>query len=456
MDLRFRAAVEQARKSHALYFSGLISENRITESLCQSGATFHGWIYSGAVTVWVFLSQCLSVDHSCRDAVARLLAWRVKNGMKPCSADTGAYCVAREQLPESTCRDLAVGVGHELHRQVPDSWLWKTRRVILGDGSTFTMADTEANQKEYPQQSGQKAGCGFPIMRALVLFSLATGSVIECAIGPYSGKLTGENSLLRTLHSALRKGDVLVLDRYFSGWCDIALMMKRGIDVVVRKHQLRKTDFRTGRRVGTDDHLVRWGKPPKPQWMDTETYNSLPDSLTLREIRIRVTQAGFRTKTLIVVTTLLDAKEYSHDDLASVFRQRWHAELNLRSLKIVMQMDHLRCKTPHRVRNEFHMHLLAYNLIRQVMAEAALKADVCPCEISFKGTLQTLNQFLPMLQAAVSFEHWYECLLDAITEHIVANRPDRIEPRCRKRRPKQFKNLREHRSAYKRRCCSTR
>jgi hypothetical protein len=123
MDLRFRAAVEQARKSHALYFSGLISESRITESLCQSGATFHGWIYSGAVTVWVFLSQCLSVDHSCRDAVARLLAWRVKNGMKPCSADTGAYCVAREQLPESTCRDLAVGVGHELHRQVPDSWL---------------------------------------------------------------------------------------------------------------------------------------------------------------------------------------------------------------------------------------------------------------------------------------------------------------------------------------------
>lgn len=164
---------------------------------------------------------------------------------------------------------------------------------------------------------------------------------------------------------------------------------------------------------------------------------------------MRVTQPGFRTQTLVVVTTLLDADEYTHDDLATVFRLRWHAELNLRSLKIVMQMDHLRCKEPHRVRNEFHMHLLAYNLIRQVMAEAALKAGVSPHEISFKGTMQALNQFLPMLRDAVSLDHWYECLLDAIATHPVADRPDRIEPRCRKRRPKKYKNLREHRSVYK-------
>jgi hypothetical protein len=286
-------------------------------------------------------------------------------------------------------------------------------------------------------------------MRALVLFSLAVGSVIEAAISPYSGKLTGENSLLRTLHSTLKEGDVLVLDRYFSGWFDIALLQQRGVDVVVRKHQLRATDFRKGQRLGKDDQLVVWSKPPKPKWMDSETYNSLPESLRLREIRVRVTQPGFRTRTIIVVTTLLDSDEYTHDDLATVFRLRWHAELNLRSLKIVMQMDHLRCKEPHRVRNEFYMHLLAYNLIRQVMAEAAVKSGVCPHQISFKGTMQTLNQFLPMLPDAVSLDHWYDSLLEAIATHTVADRPDRIEPRCRKRRPKKFKNLREHRSAYK-------
>lgn len=454
MDSRFRRAVEQARKSDDLYFAGLLSRERITAALRESRAWFQGWVYTGPVTVWVFLSQCLSADHSCREAVARLIAWRVKNGQSACSADTSAYCTARDQLPEKACRELALCVGRELHQQAPDKWLWKSRRVILGDGSTFTMADTESNQREYPQQNSQKAGCGFPIMRALVLFSLATGSVIEAAIGRYSGKETGENSLLRTLHSSLLEGDVLVLDRYFSGWFDIALLQQKGVDIVVRKHQLRVTDFRTGQRLGKDDQIVSWSKPSRPVWMNLETYQSLPDSLRLREIRVRVTQAGFRTRTLIVVTTLLEPAEYTHDDLATVYRQRWQAELNLRSLKIVMQMDHLRCKEPHRVRNEFYMHLLAYNLIRMVMAEAALKSDVSPHEISFKGTLQTISQFLPLLSETLSLDHWYDSLIDAIATHIVDDRPDRIEPRCRKRRPKKFKNLREHRSAYRKRLCS--
>jgi hypothetical protein len=352
----------------------------------------------------------------------------VKNGQSACSADTSAYCTARDQLPEKTCRDLAIGVGRELHQQAPESWLWKSRRVIHGDGSTFTMADTETNQKEYPQQSSQKPGCGFPIMRALVLFSLAVGSVIEAAISPYSGKLTGENSQLRTLHSTLNEDDVLVLDRYFSGWFDIALLQQRGVDVVVRKHQLRATDFRTGQRLGKDDQLIVWSKPSKPTWMDSETYDSLPDSLQLREIRVRVTQPGFRTRTLLIVTTLLDSDEYTHDDLATVYRQRWQAELNLRSLKIVMQMDHLRCKEPHRVRNEFYMHLLAYNLIRQVMAEAALKSGVCPHEISFKGTMQTLNEFLPMLPDAASLDHWYDCLLEATPHTLSPTAPTDSNP----------------------------
>lgn len=454
MDFRFRATVEQARKSGDLYFAGLLNKERIAAAIRQSGGWFQGWVYSGPITVWVFLSQCLSANHSCREAVARLIAWRVKTGMSACSADTSAYCSARDQLPEAACRDLALGVGRELHQQASGAWLWKARRVIIGDGSTFTMADSDANQNEYPQLSTQKPGCGFPIMRALVLFSLAVGSVIDIAISRYTGKQTGENSLLRTLHDTLQNGDVLVLDRYFSGWFDICMLKLRGVDVVVRKHQLRATDFRKGKRLGKDDHLVIWRKPARPEWMDSETYNSLPETIQLREIRVQVKRPGFRTKSFVVVTTLCDAKEYTHDDLATVYRRRWYAELNLRSLKIVMQMDHLRCREPHRVRNEIYMHLLAYNLIRKVMAEAAMKAGVSPNEISFQGAVQTLNQFLPTLADAVSLDHWYDSLLKAIATHIVGKRPDRIEPRCRKRRPKKFKNLREHRSKFQNRYMS--
>ena len=452
MVASFRAAVTAARRQGGLYFSALLSEERILAAFSCASGKFQGWIYTRAVTVWVFLSQCFSSDHSCREAVARLMAWRVSRGLKSCSADTSAYCTARDLLPEDVCRRLMRETGHETEAQAPIDWRWKGRRVLLGDGSTITMPDTPENQAEYPQQSTQARGCGFPIARILVLFSLAVGSVLEAAIGRYQGKQTGENSLLRTLHETFQPGDVLVLDRYFSGWFDIALLAERGVDVVVRKHQLRGTDFRTGRKLGRDDHIVTWPKPQRPKWMDVDTYKRLPEELALREIRVRVTQRGFRTKELLLVTTLLDAQHYTHEDLADLYRCRWQAELNLRSLKIVMEMDHLRCKTPHRIRNEFFMHLLAYNLIRHTLAAAALAAGVQPWQISFKGTLQTLNQFLPHLHSAASVEAWLQALLAAIATHTVGNRPGRCEPRLRKRRPKQYKHLRRHRADYKSKC----
>jgi hypothetical protein len=195
--------------------------------------------------------------------------------------------------------------------------------VILGDGSTFKMADTEANQREYPQQSSQKPGCGFSIVCALVLFSPAVGTGIEAPVSPYSGKQTGKNSLLRTFHES----DVLVLDRYFSASFEIALLQQRGVDVVVRKHQLRATDFRTGPCLWKDDQLLVWSKPSMPTWIHSEIYNGLLESLHLREIRLRVTRPGFRTQKLVIVTTLLDSDEYTHGDPPTVYRQRWQAEV---------------------------------------------------------------------------------------------------------------------------------
>jgi hypothetical protein len=313
------------------------------------------------------------------------------------------------------------------------------------------MPDTTENQAEYPQAKTQKPGCGLPIARVLVVFSLAVGVVLDATIGQYKGKLTGEGSLFRALHELLKSGDVVLADRGFSGWFDLALLRQRGVDVVVRQHQLRVTDFRTGQRLGPDDHRLRVRRPARPAWMSREQYADLPKHLELREVRVRVKQRGFRTKMLVVVTTFLDAEEFPADEIGELYRRRWQAELQLRSLKIVLQMDHLRCKNPHRVRNEFYMHLLAYNLVRHVMALAALEAAVPPWQISFQGALQTLSNFLPLLASCMPLDAGCAALIHSVAAHRVGLRPDRYEPRRIKRRPKSHKLLQHPRAYYKNR-----
>lgn len=451
MDTAFRRAVAEARRHGDLYFAALLPEDLINEALGKASSLWQGWIYTPAVTVWVFVSQCFSADHSCRDAVARHIAWRLAQGLDPCSAETGAYCTARDHLPEDACRQMVEDTGRQVDEEAPPGWRWMGHRVLDVDGSTLTMPDTPENQAEYPQQSSQKRGCGLPIARIVVVFSLAVGTVLHAAISKYQGKQTGENSLFRKLHDQLLQGDVVLADRYFSGWFDMALLKQRGVEIVIRKHQLRATDFRRGQRLGQDDHVVCWSKPARPEWMSKEQYDALPDSLTVREVRVHVEQKGFRTRELVVVTTLLDPERYLAAEIATLYRRRWQAELNLRSLKTVLQMDHLRCKTPHRVRNEFYMHLIAYNLIRRVMAVAAFRAEVEPWTVSFKGTMQTLNHLLPVLSTNVSTVDWCEAVLEAVATHVVGNRPDRFEPRVKKRRPKPYKLMTEPRENYKKR-----
>jgi Transposase DDE domain len=449
VSLSLRARVSEARRCRELYFASLLPVKLIDDLLGEARANWQGWIYSPAVVIWSFLAQVLSADHSCRETVARLIAHRVAHQQKPCSPETGAYCTARDQLPEDLCHGLVGATSKSVSAAAPPSWLWQNRRVRVVDGSTSTMADTEENRAEYPQVPGQKPGCGFPILRFVVVFCMATGVALELAMGKYEGKQTGENSLFRTISQVLEPRDVVLADRYFSGWFDIALLQRRGIDVVVRKHQLRRTDFRTGKRLGKDDHLVVWVKPKRPDWMDVATHQALPEELTLREVRVRVTIPGFRSREVLVITTLLDADVIPLQALADLFRQRWQAELHLRSLKSVMQMDHLRCKKPHRVRNELRMHLIAYNLIREVMAETARSEDVQPYQISFKGTMQTVNQFLPIIVSDISTVAWVTHLLQSIAAHIVGNRPDRVEPRVRKRRHDKYPPMTKPRHKYK-------
>ena len=390
----------------------------------------------------------LDPDHSCRQAVARLLAFLVGRGLPACSPDTSGYCKARGRLPEGVLARLTRDTGREALEQAPPAWLWKGHRVKVADGTTVSMPDTPDNQKEFPQAATQKAGLGFPIARLVVVFSLAVGTVLDAALGRYQGKQTGEPALFRLLHDELGPGDVVLADRCFCSYAEVALLVPQGVEAVLRQHQRRRTDFRLGRRLGRRDHVVAWDKPERPDWMDEATYRRLPAQLEVREVEVRVRQKGFRTQRYVVVTTLLDAEEVTAPDLAALYRCRWQAELNLRSLKVTLQMDVLRCDTPEMVRKEVWAHLLAYNLIRQVMAQAAQQEGVRPWQISFGGALQTVRAFLPELRHArgARRQGLVQEMLRAIGAHEGGDRPDRNEPRQKKRRPKPYPLMTEPRA----------
>jgi Transposase DDE domain len=430
----------QFAQSDGLPFADLLTAQRLEPALRDEGASWREAIWTPVLTLWAFLSQVASADGSCRFTVDRVLAWLVSRGQEPCSPKTDPYCKARRRLPESLLQRLVRETGKGLHELSPAAWLWRGRRVKIADGTTVSMPDTPANQQAYPQPAGQKPGLGFPIARLVVVFSLACGTVLDAALGRYQGKQQGENAQLRTLEQALEPGDVLLADRYYSGWFDIAWWRQRGVDVVVRLHQRRRCDLRRGRRLGRNDHVVTWAKPRRPDWLDEATYEGMPDELELREVRVRVPQRGFRTKVLVVVTTLLDARVYSAKDLSTVYRLRWQAELYLRSLKVTLGMDVLRCKSPEMVRKEIWAHLLVYNLIRGVMAQAADELGGDPRDLSFTGALQAMTSFAERLLEAdeETFAELYEWLLIAIGANQVGDRPDRAEPRARKRRPKQY------------------
>ncbi len=344
---------------------------------------------------------------------------------------------------------LVKASGQAIEAKCPDSWLWLGHRVITADGTTVTMADTTENQAAYPQLSSQAPGCGFPIVRVVVLFALSSGVVLDMALGRYKGKLTHEVSLFRQIDQMIEEEDVFLADRAYAGWFEMARIMQRGGHVVVRKHQLRKSDFRMGIRYGKDDHSIPLTKPLRPEWMTQEEYDAYPDFIMIREVKIRVSNKGFRTRQIIVHTSLWDDIDYSKEDIAALFRCRWQAELNLRSLKTIMQMEHLRCKKPHRVRNELRAHMLAYNLVRGVMAEAAIEGQVQPWQISFKATLTTICDMLPVLGLIRNPDEMCEVLLRCCLQHVVGNRPDRYEPRVLKRRQKKYKLMQKPRSEYK-------
>ena len=318
----------------------------------------------------------------------------------------------------------------------------------LVDGFTVSMPDTIKNQAEYPQPATQKPGLGFPLARCVALFSLATAMALDLELGPYSGKETGETALLRKLMARLEIGDILVGDCYFCSFFMIVLLKELKVDCVFRLHQCRTADFSRGQRLGKKDHVVRWARPQKPGWMDAETYARMPETIEVREIEVRVDKPGFRPDSLVVVTTLVDADKYTADEIRDLFRKRWLVEQDIRALKSNLGIDVLRCQTPEMVRKELWAALLAYNLIRQTMLQAALRADLSPRDLSFTHALQTIASswvLMPVLNPAGQAAQ-IAAALKGLAQQRVGRRPDRVEPRAVKRRPKPHDLLTKPRS----------
>ncbi len=445
---RFRCVLLSFLQKDDLPFSQILSEREIEGAFDKEDAWFaqeEDEVFSPPLTLWAFLSQVLhkGEQRSCLAAVSRIIVLLVALGREPCAKNNGGYCKARAKLPTVVIERLAVRVAQGCEQSVPESWLWKNRHVKLADGTTVSMPDTEANQDEYPQQASQQEGLGFPVARLVVLMSLATAMVTGMAIGPYSGKETGEMALMRQLLDQLEDGDILLADRYFCSYFMIALLMQRGVDFTARLHHARKEGAYRARRLGKDDCLIEWPRPAKPSWMDQDVYDQIPDTLTLRQVNAKVSEPGFRVKPLVIITSLVDCNDYSRDEIAQQYRQRWLVELDIRAIKCTLGMDVLRGRSPEMVRKEVWTCLLAYNLIRKTILQSAKGNNISPREVSFAAAVQSVAASwvtIPTLDASAA-ERLIAVQIESLIATVVGQRPNRIEPRAVKRRPKPIRLL---------------
>jgi hypothetical protein len=427
-------------------------------SLCQLAKLFESWVppaqlaptgsqrrrhFPTATIFWAFLSQVLNPGSACREALRKVQAWCATHKLPVPDSNTAAYCTARKRLDADTLRDIHRHGADRLERNLCGKDLWCGRRVKVIDGTGVSMPDTPANQKAFAQPSSQKPGCGFPVMRILGCFSLGSGALITWV---ESNLKVHEHALFRTLWPLFVKDDVVLGDRAFCSFEATATLLMRGVDSVMRLHQARTKDFRRGKRIDKNQRLVLWRKPKKrPPDARARQWNKLPDSLPLRYVKIHVATPGFRTEELIIVTTLTDTEVYSLDALGELYFRRWSVELFYRDIKISMGMDVLRCKSPDMVRKEIIMHAIGYNLIRALMQEAAALYRVELCRISFKGSADTLRQWTDALNAAANkpreLTRLKDQLLALLAEDQLPFRPGRVEPRAKKRRPKNYQLL---------------
>ena len=452
-SLGFRKVVDAFLSGGGLPFAEILTAERIERIFAKHDCAFgRQGVYTTAIMVWSFLGQVLrdGKEASCQSAVARVVSYCEQAGTAAPTQDTGDFCRARAKLSEAALRELSCVVAAELEQAMPADTLWKGKHAKLVDGFTFTMPDTAKNQAKYPQMKAQKPGVGFPIARAVAIVSLATACVTNLAIAPYAGKETGESALLRAMFESLTTEDIAVMDRYYCSFMMIALLLSQGTHTCARKHHLRHSDFRRGRRLGKYDHIIVWTRPKCPTWMDEATYARIPATLELREIRYNIVEPGRRTHSIDVITTLTDDAEYTKQEIARLYGFRWNSELDIRSIKASLNLGHVRCKSPEMVHRELWTTILGYNLIRTTAAGAALTHGKQPRQISFTSACQyVLASWMQLSSGLVdkrSLNDYCRLMLKQIAACEVANRPGRLEPRVVKKRPKPYKLMQKPRA----------
>jgi hypothetical protein len=450
MTNRAEILKQKFQHSIALPFEQVLPEAVVQQVLQDQGVKYREMLYTPMVVLWAWLSQVLDSDKSLSHAVKRVIAWIAAAQADVPSADTGAYSKARKRLPLGVLKPLLRRTATELTAQIKPEQQWCGRRVKAYDGTTVLMSDTPANQAAYPQHSNQKVGCGFPLAKLVVWFCATTGAVLEVAIAAFS---TSEWQLSRQLYATLQREEVVVADSAYGTYVDLALVQSQGADAVFRKHHARHCDFRRGKKLGIGDHIVQWQRPARcPPSMSLSDFEALPESIEVREVHLLIQQPGFRPKEIILVTTLLDPKHYSKAKLAELYQLRWQAtEVNLKHLKTTLKMEMIAAKTPEMVQKDIYMHLLAYNLLRTLMWQSVQSTAVSPLRLSLQQTRQQFNHFRPQFAMATGQQRrqFYTTLLKVISTLFVPLRPNRVEPRVVKRRPKPFPRMQQPRSVLK-------
>lgn len=399
--------------------------------------------FTTSATLCAFVCQVINSDSSCNQTVADFAAHNAAKGKRIISSSTSSYCDARKRLPEKLVHSLASQIGHDLHNQADREWKWLGRNVKIVDGTTTSMSDTPENQKVYPQSKSQKEGLGFPVARIVAISSLSMGSFLDYAIGPNSGKKTGEHALLRELLHNFEPGDVCLGDQYYCSYFLFNDLLNRMVDAAFPLHASRTFEPNSGLKIGEGDHITEWKKPKRPDWMSKEEYSKVRETIIVRETNIG--------NNVVIVSTFLNSKKVTKEDIKELYDSRWNIETDLFSLKEVFHMGVLRCNTPEMIRKEISIHLLAYNLVRTVMAQAAKLNNKKPRSISFKGAKQNILAFNIHFQYAKPNKIFKLQLnmLDAIAHGTVGNRPGRHEPREVKRRNKTLPNMMIPRSVQK-------
>lgn len=439
--------IKEKIKNHSISQIGDCFREFIPSTILENsfdGSFSRRRIFSKSNTFWAFFSQILDSDGGCKEVVRKVQAYIADKYEQSPSASTSAYCQARGKLNESCLQSIFQSTAINLTQKATHNKL-NNRRVIVVDGTCFSMPDSKENQQQWSQPCGQKSGCGFPQIKACACFCLQTGALISYEYGDYK---TSEIATLRKQYKHFKKDDIFLGDKGFCNYYDISKFQEAGVDSVVTLAQRKPIDTSLSQRVlGEDDLLISWPRPRRCRnaSYSKEQWQELPKQLTLRQIKVKVQQSGFRCKSFHIITTLLDPKKYPKSEIAELYLKRWDVELFFRDIKTTMGMDILKCLSPAMIKKEMLMYFIVYNCIRFLMFQSSEKHNQPIRKISFKSTIQILRQWEPTINQYRHKSHQMTQIilkmLDVIAKDILYQRLGRREPRCLKRRPKPYDRM---------------